>query len=77
MEIIKRNRAATIERIVNALEQVLAQDGLEGLYVSVSKVLVYRYFGSIDGLLEYYVRLGRVVPNPPPDWLKQIQPAHP
>jgi AcrR family transcriptional regulator len=84
VETNQRNRAATTQRIVDALEQILSADGLEGVGVgtiaekaNVSKVLIYRYFGGIEGLLEYYVRLGRLVPHFTPALQEQIQPVHP
>lgn len=84
MDTNQRNRAATTRRIVDALEQILNTDGLEGVGVgtiaekaNVSKVLIYRYFGGIEGLLEYYVRLGRLVPHLTSALLEQIQPVHP
>ena len=84
MEKTHRNRADTTQRIVDALEQLLAEKGLQGVGVgavaqeaNVSKVLIYRYFGSIEGLLEYYLKMGRVIPHYAPAWLEQIQPATP
>ena len=84
MEKLQRNRADTTQRIVDALEQLLAQQGLPGVGISaiaekanVSKVLIYRYFGSLEGLLEYYVKMGRIVPHYDPTWLAQIQPTSP
>ena len=84
MEKIQRNRADTTQRIVDALEQLLAQKGLPGVGVgaiaekaNVSKVLIYRYFGGLEGLLEYYVKMGRIVPHHDPAWLDQIQPTTP
>ena len=84
MEKLKRNRAATTQRIVDALEEVLATYGIEGLSVTllaekaaISKVLIYRYFGGLDGLLEYYVRMGQLIPQYSPGWLEQIRPHHP
>ena len=66
VEKVKRNRAKTTQRIVDALEEVLAERGLEGVGVNriaekanVSKVLIYRYFGGIEGLLDYYVKMGK------------------
>ena len=83
-QLIKRNRAATTQRIVEALEQILTEEGLEGISIQalaervpVSKVLIYRYFGSIEGLLDYYMKQGRIVPHFSSDWLAQIQPTHP
>lgn len=83
MEKIRRNRAETTQRIVNALEDVLAEQGLEGARINqiaekagISKVLIYRYFGGLDGLMEYYVRMGRMFPQFTPAMLDQIRPIH-
>ncbi|MFD2936759.1 TetR/AcrR family transcriptional regulator [Spirosoma flavum] len=83
MEKIRRNRAETTQRIVNALEDVLAEQGLEGARINqiaekagISKVLIYRYFGGLDGLMEYYVRAGRMFPRFTPAMLDQIRPMH-
>lgn len=83
MEKIRRNRADTTQRIVNALEDVLAEQGLEGARINqiaekagISKVLIYRYFGGLDGLMEYYVRMGRMFPQFTPAMLDQIRPIH-
>jgi AcrR family transcriptional regulator len=84
MEKQHRNRVATTQRIVDALEQVLTEQGLEGVAIGaiaekaqVSKVLIYRYFGGLEGLLEYYVGMGRMVPHYTAAWLEQIQPFQP
>ncbi|HET9555309.1 MAG TPA: helix-turn-helix domain-containing protein [Anaeromyxobacteraceae bacterium] len=54
-----RDREATRERILAAVGRVLARDGFSGLGVNsvareagVDKVLIYRYFGGIEGLLD-------------------------
>jgi AcrR family transcriptional regulator len=54
-----RDRAATRERILAAVGRLLARDGFSGLGVNavareagVDKVLIYRYFGGIEGLLD-------------------------
>lgn len=77
----KRNRATTTEHIINALEQVLTEKGLNTVGINavaeragVSKVLIYRYFGSLEGLLDYYVRVGRLFPHYAPAFLDQIRP---
>ncbi len=82
-EKIRRNRAKTTQRIVEALEEVIAERGLEGVGVnrvaekaSVSKVLIYRYFGGMEGLLEYYVKMGKLFPIFTPALLDQIRPLH-
>lgn len=83
VEKVKRNRAKTTQRIVDALEEVLAERGLEGVGVNriaekanVSKVLIYRYFGGMEGLLEYYVKMGKLFPIFTPTMLDQIRPFH-
>lgn len=82
-EKIRRNRAKTTQRIVEALEEVIAERGLEGVGVNrvaekanVSKVLIYRYFGGMEGLLEYYVKMGKLFPVFNPAVLDQIRPLH-
>jgi AcrR family transcriptional regulator len=82
-EKVRRNRAKTTQRIVEALEEVIAERGIEGVGVNriaekanVSKVLIYRYFGGIEGLLEYYVKMGKLFPVFTPAILDQIRPLH-
>lgn len=83
MEKVRRNRAKTTQRIVEALEEVITERGLEGVGVNrvaekagVSKVLIYRYFGGLDGLLEYYVKMGKLYPTFTPAVLEQIRPLN-
>lgn len=84
LETSKRNRTATSHRIVDAFDELLAETGLDGLTVNVlaekaqvSRVLIYRYFGGLEGVVEYYLRQGRLVPTHPPAWLDQLQPTRP
>ncbi len=83
MEKVRRNRAKTIQRIVDALEAVIIERGLTGVGVNriaekadVSKVLIYRYFGSVEGLLDYYVKMGRVFPILSPAMIEQLRPLN-
>jgi AcrR family transcriptional regulator len=53
-----RDRAATEERILTAVGEVLARDGFAAIGVNaiarqagVDKVLIYRYFGGLPELL--------------------------
>ena len=80
---VRRNRVKTTQRIVEALEEVITERGLEGVGVNrvaekanVSKVLIYRYFGGMEGLLEYYVKMGKLFPVFNPTVLDQIRPLH-
>lgn len=83
MEQIKRNRAKTTLRIVEALEEVITERGLDKTGINdiaakagISKVLIYRYFGGLNGLIDYYVRMGKVFPVFSPAVLDQIRPLH-
>lgn len=56
-----RNKEQTMEKIVAAVGQLLARDGFGALGVNtlareagVDKVLIYRYFGGLPGLLRAY-----------------------
>jgi AcrR family transcriptional regulator len=55
----RRDRAATRERLLAAVGRLLAREGFSGLGVNavsreagVDKVLIYRYFGGIEPLLD-------------------------
>lgn len=61
----RRNRAMTMERILRAMGDVMAERGTEKAGINavaeragVNKVLIYRYFGGWNGLLEAYVQRG-------------------
>ncbi|WP_461151793.1 TetR/AcrR family transcriptional regulator [Spirosoma pulveris] len=69
MELLKRNRLQTIQRILEALEEVLAEWGIQETTISrvsekagVSKVLIYRYFGGLEGLLQHYIQSEAFLP---------------
>jgi AcrR family transcriptional regulator len=65
-----RDRAATEERLLAAVGTVLARDGFGAIGVnavareaSVDKVLIYRYFGGLPGLLRAWGTSGRFWPS--------------
>ncbi|WP_375447329.1 TetR/AcrR family transcriptional regulator [uncultured Fibrella sp.] len=81
MEKVRRNRAKTTQRIIDAFEEVLAERGLQAVGVNrvaeragVSKVLIYRYFGGLEGLIAHYIRMGRLYPSFTEAVLQQIRP---
>lgn len=83
MEKVKRNRAKTTQRIIDAFEEVLAERGIQAIGVNrvaeragVSKVLIYRYFGGLEGLISYYIRMGRLYPNFTEPVLEQLRPSN-
>jgi AcrR family transcriptional regulator len=82
MEKTKRNRAKTTQRILDAFEEVLAEKGLQHVGVNrvaeragVSKVLIYRYFGGLEGLVEHYTKRGTLFPIFTPAMLAQLRPT--
>lgn len=61
-EIIK-NRQATELTLIKAVNDIIEESGFEGLGINaiaakakVSKMLIYRYFNSLDGLIAAYIR---------------------
>lgn len=65
-----RDRAATEERIIDAVEQVLSRDGFASLGINeiarqarVDKVLIYRYFGGLPELLRAFGERGNFWPT--------------
>lgn len=59
----ERDREATEGRLLAAVGDLVRESGFERIGVNavaeragVSKILIYRYFGSVDGLLAAYVR---------------------
>ncbi|WP_234733019.1 TetR/AcrR family transcriptional regulator [Tellurirhabdus bombi] len=63
----RRNKANTIQNILNAVAKIISEKGVEELGINriaeeagVSKVLIYRYFGNLETLLAHYIREGGV-----------------
>jgi AcrR family transcriptional regulator len=61
----RRNRQLTMERILSAMGEMMAERGTRKAGINavaeragINKVLIYRYFGGWDGLLEAYVQRG-------------------
>jgi len=60
---MERDRESTEERLIAAVGEIIAAEGFESLGVrkvaelaGVNKTLIYRYFGSLDGLIYAYMR---------------------
>ena len=77
----RRNRTETTQRILKALEEVLTESGIGGVGINrvadragVSKVLVYRYFGGIEGLLARYIETAGFFP---PETEAKVEPMRP
>lgn len=66
----QRDKEATQHKILQALERVIARDGLHRVGINavareagVDKVLVYRYFGGLPELIEAYATRLRLWPS--------------
>lgn len=60
---ISRNRQATEQVLLDAVRGLVEESGFENVGINavatragVSKMLIYRYFGSLDGLIAAYIR---------------------
>ena len=65
-----RDREATRTRLIGAVGTLLSQEGFKGLGVNavareagVDKVLIYRYFGGLQGLIVSFGREGNFWPS--------------
>lgn len=59
----ERDREATEKRLLDTVGQMIAEEGFEKVGINaiatrsgVSKILIYRYFGSLEGLMTTYIR---------------------
>lgn len=59
----ERDREATEKRLIDTIGILVAEEGFEKIGVNavaarsgVSKILIYRYFGSVEGLMAAYIR---------------------
>ncbi len=60
---ITKNRQATELALIQAVSDIIEENGFEGLGINavaskagVSKMLIYRYFNSLDGLIAAYIQ---------------------
>lgn len=78
-KIKKRDRERTKGKILKAVGEVIEQFGTEKVGVNliartagVNKVLIYRYFESVDGLMEQYVKSGEYASTMGDDYIESI-----
>ena len=83
-KIKKRDRERTKGKILKAVGEVIEQFGTEKVGVNliartagVNKVLIYRYFDSVDGLMEQYVKSGEYASTAGDDYIDNIEPIAP
>ena len=58
---MKRDKESTKQRLIDAVGKILVEQGFQGIGINaiakeagVDKVLIYRYFGNLDGLLHAF-----------------------
>ncbi len=78
-KIKKRDRERTKSKILKAVGEVIEQYGTEKVGVNliartagVNKVLIYRYFNSVDGLMEQYVTSGEYTSTTGDEYLENL-----
>lgn len=59
----ERDREATEQRLLDTIGEMIAEIGFEKIGINavatqsgVSKILIYRYFGSVEGLIAAYIK---------------------
>ena len=59
----ERDREATEKRLLDTIGKMIAENGFEKIGINaiatqsnVSKILIYRYFGSVEGLMAAYIQ---------------------
>mgnify|MGYP001310668815 CR=1 FL=1 len=62
-EIIQRNKEESKQRLIDAVGQIIVTEGFKGIGINsiakqagLDKVLIYRYFDGLDGLLRAFAR---------------------
>ncbi len=67
-----RNRAQTEQRLIDAVGQIIVEEGIDRVRINriasragVNKILIYRYFGSLDGLRDAYMQRSKPIASPP------------
>ncbi|GAA4453880.1 TetR/AcrR family transcriptional regulator [Nibrella saemangeumensis] len=69
---MQRDRALTEQKLIDAVGQIIHTDGIDEVGINrianragVNKILIYRYFGGLDGLMDAYVRQAKPVISTP------------
>ncbi len=72
---MEKDREATEQRLIAAMGELIEEKGFEKVGVNavaeragVSKMLIYRYFNSLDGLIYAYIQKNDFWTNPPANY---------
>ncbi len=81
-QIMQRSRLETENRLIEAVGQLVKESGFDHLGINrvasqagVNKILIYRYFGGLGGLLSAYFEQTRPVSSVPPIDINQLKNA--
>lgn len=77
-----RDRLRTEQRLIDTVHELVTEDGFDSVRINrlaqrarINKILIYRYFGGLDGLIKaYYEKYQPIVSAPPID-LNQLEGA--
>jgi AcrR family transcriptional regulator len=79
-----RNSLLTKQKILDSLTQYILSNGFKGLGMNavakeagVSKMLIYRYFTNMDGLIEAFILSGRLTTIFKPERLAELEQMNP
>jgi AcrR family transcriptional regulator len=79
---MQRDRAQTEKRLIEAVGQLIAENGFDQLGINrvasragINKVLIYRYFGGLGGLIEAYFERSPPVESAPLPDIEQLKDA--
>lgn len=82
---MKKNREQTTQKIIDAVGHLLRTNGFRRIGINavaeeagVDKVLIYRYFGGLDGLIEAFANHEQILAETPAEPMrKTLAPEHP
>jgi AcrR family transcriptional regulator len=78
---MQRDRAQTEKRLIEAVGQIITESGFDKIGINriasrsgINKILIYRYFGGLDGLLQAYYRQTRstIIPSIDPEHFRHL-----
>ncbi|MCB1196338.1 TetR/AcrR family transcriptional regulator [bacterium] len=75
---MKKNREETTQKIIDAVGRLLRKDGFRRIGINsaaeeagVDKVLIYRYFGGLDGLIEAFANHEQILAETPAEPMRK------
>ncbi len=79
---MQRNRLQREQRLIETVGEIVATEGFDQLRINkiaskagVNKMLIYRYFGGLDGLVDAYLKQTKLVVSAPPIDIERLRTA--